>query len=116
MVIGGPSKRSHFFSLGENVKCLKCEKEMQYLAADAAEVSDNNKCIDNGGRLDANFGYGSVHDQIGQTIQEPKTHMDRLENAQIIRAYICDSCFARHAHLFEGFNVHAPRPVVTKVT
>lgn len=53
------------------------------------------------GNLDV-FGYGSCHDQLGTA---PKNPLKKLLQADRMIFYICDECFEKNAHLFQGINL-----------
>lgn len=48
------------------------------------------------------FGYGSRYDQLGCG---GDNMIDKLLACSIVEAYICDDCFEKKAHLFNGFDV-----------
>jgi len=88
------------------MKCLKCEKEME----------PEEYCTDHqpngGGELRARFNYGSRHDQgIGfvepkndkEDSNDPDKRVMAILGCTIVRAYICDECFKKNIHLFEGW-------------
>lgn len=58
------------------MNCLKCERVLTLLPP------VEHECLDGGGHVTVEFGYGSTHD------------MDTAE------AFVCDDCYDRFRHLF----------------
>lgn len=90
------------------MNCFKCEKPLQMLP-DAAHNPDG------AGVFVLSFHFGSRHDQCDhRQIFPVDPTMDRVSNliscTDEIRGYVCDDCFAAHAHLLEGWTVRTSRP------
>ena len=76
--------------------CLICEKQVNML---------NEYNLDGAGEIIVSFGYGSNHDQIGVPDLTPQKRMDVLLSSDTIKSVICDSCFEKKEHCFNGYNV-----------
>ncbi len=62
---------------------------------------------DHGGEITVHFGYGSRHDQllcIERSLDAP-LRIDNLLNCNLIKTWICDDCFEKKQHLFNGFRI-----------
>jgi uncharacterized protein YlaI len=90
------------------VKCLTCEKDLEY---------DQHDLVMNGGFIQISFHYGSKHDQCkgfrGNNSED--TELNKLLGCDEIEAYICDECFEKKSPLMKGFNVKVKRDRVQKV-
>lgn len=99
------------------MKCLKCEKEL-------TRLDPGERNVNGGGELRVSFGYGSTHDMMTDLFEVPRNshevlpeapRHDRLLGCELVNAYICDSCFVKHAELFEGFKITVTPKLITKV-
>jgi hypothetical protein len=77
------------------MKCLKCEKELEFYPENSTNVND-------GGDLWVEFHYGSRHDMCigfsGRKIMYNDTNLGKLLAADRLKAYICDDCFEKNLH------------------
>jgi hypothetical protein len=83
------------------MQCLICEKNIKLIYSNYP----NNP--DNGGEITVSFGYGSKHDQlpfIERSLDAP-LRIDNLLSCDLIKAWICDDCFEKKQHLFNGFQI-----------
>ena len=89
-------------------RCLICEKEL--------EDSDCGNNVESAGQLIASFDYGSRYDHLGYRtpIPENTTPVDKMAACHEIVAYICDDCFEKRCHLFEGYKYEDVTEVVTE--
>ena len=90
--------------------CLICEKAISILEDMPNPVG--------AGTLTACFGYGSGHDQLGARsipMKGDAPRLDKLLSCDRIRAWICDDCFEKKHHLFQGFEIKKTVEEVRKV-
>jgi hypothetical protein len=85
-------------------KCLICKKTLE-----------TGQCgVIGAGTLALEFGYGSAHDQCGySSIPADGEFMTTLLQSEIIRGYICDTCFPEIMEHLEGYNT---KTISTKTT
>ncbi len=79
--------------------CIICEKVIEQVAGEDEFFK--------GGELEATFGYGSNHDQLGARGFWPEHQMDReilLTRANLLITYICDECFDQKLDFFRAFD------------
>jgi hypothetical protein len=86
-------------------RCLKCEKELEF-------VSECGENINDAGYIEVTFHYGSRHDQcidlrVGRrrAFHRAERRIEKLLASDKIQAYICDDCFEKHEELFEAYSV-----------
>lgn len=77
----------------------------------------DHECVMDGGTLELYMGYDSRFDEGGYRScpqpnpQDPNYQEVTLMGSDLIKTYLCDDCFEKKMHLFEGWNkVPQPRP------
>lgn len=91
-------------------RCLVCEKELRHEAMKVDKPDhlgrtryNHPPIVYDAGEVQVSFSYGSNHDQGGSGY-EPKTPIEKLLSCHEIRGYLCDDCFEKKLHLFEGWD------------
>jgi hypothetical protein len=78
------------------MKCVFCERELEPFSVDSFQPYD-------GGQLTLNFSFGSRYDQI-ESSPNSDDPMKRMLSSDLLVGYICDDCFDKKHHLFEGYH------------
>jgi len=83
-------------------KCLLCQNPFE----------DDPHGFIAGASLSANFGYHSKFDNCPALppSEVNLTGSERLSLCREVVAYICDGCFEKNYHLFEGYDIISTRP------